>query len=111
MTPESTTPLLKCESSLMKTSAYVAVIEKKVVKDLKKIEPKQREIILSWIGNVLDGCKDPFAISGAKRLEGVESGIRYRVGRYRILARIDNTKIIISVFRVSHRKDVYRNIT
>lgn len=95
----------------MKSKRYSAVIEKKVAKDLRKIEPKQREIILSWIENVLDGCTDPYEISGALKLEGIENGVRYRIGKYRLLARVDNTRIIVTVFRAGHRKDVYRNIT
>lgn len=95
----------------MKDKVYRAVIEKKVAKDLRKIEPKQREIILSWIENILDGCVDPYELSGALKLEGVENGVRYRVGKYRLLARVDGIRVIVTVFRVGHRKDVYRNIT
>ncbi|MDR1185092.1 MAG: type II toxin-antitoxin system RelE/ParE family toxin [Coriobacteriales bacterium] len=95
----------------MKSNAYTVVIEKKVAKELRKIEQKQQEIILSWIENILDGCADPYDISGAKRLQGIENGVRYRIGKYRILARIDNTRIVISVFRIGHRNDVYRNVT
>lgn len=95
----------------MTGSTYRVVLEKKVAKDLRKIGPKQREIILSWIENVLDGCVDPYGISGTKKLEGVENGVRYRIGKYRILARIDNARIIITVFRVGHRNDVYQNIS
>jgi mRNA interferase RelE/StbE len=94
----------------MINSVYSVVIEKKVAKDLRKIGPKQREIILSWIEHVLDGCADPYGISGAKKLMGVDNGVRYRIGRYRILARIDDGRIVVFIFRIGHRNDVYRNV-
>lgn len=94
----------------MKDKIYRAVIEKKVAKDLRKIEPKQREIVLSWIDKTLDGCTDPYGIPGAKKLLDVERGVRYRVGKYRILARVDDDQVVVVVFRVGHRGSVYQNL-
>lgn len=33
---------------------------------------------------------------------------RYRVGNYRILCLIQNDTLIIEVFSIGHRKDIYR---
>lgn len=94
----------------MKPKAYRVVIEKKVAKDIKRIEPKQREIILSWIEKSLEGCSNPFNLPNAKKLEGINNGVRYRIGKYRILAVIDIDQIVILVFRIKHRNSVYQNI-
>ena len=38
------------------------------------------------------------------------SGWRWRVGVYRILARIEDGKAVIEVVRVGHRQSVYKNM-
>ena len=45
--------------------------------------------------------------SGCKKLVG-EDGYRVRVGEYRILYRIDEPSKRVYLYRVKHRKDVYR---
>jgi mRNA interferase RelE/StbE len=44
---------------------------------------------------------------GAKKLAGIE-GYRVRVGDYRILYRINDESRLIVVYRVKHRREVYR---
>ena len=46
---------------------------------------------------------------GALKLKGKEGeGWRVRVGDYRILYTIDTNQGIIKVYRIGHRRDVYR---
>ena len=45
---------------------------------------------------------------GAKKLVGKDAGWRIRVGDYRVLYDIADTVRIVSVFRVRHRREVYR---
>mgnify|MGYP000861939356 CR=1 FL=1 len=44
-----------------------------------------------------------------KELQG-EEGYRARVGNYRILYTIDNGAVVVEVFRVGHRREVYRGL-
>ena len=44
---------------------------------------------------------------GAKKLKG-ETGFRVRVGDYRILYEINDEVRTITIYRVKHRRDVYR---
>ncbi|WP_363187017.1 type II toxin-antitoxin system RelE/ParE family toxin [Rothia sp. HMSC072B04] len=44
-----------------------------------------------------------------KKLQG-EEGYRARVGNYRILYTIDNGAVVVEVFRVGHRREVYRGL-
>ena len=39
-----------------------------------------------------------------------EEGYRARVGNYRILYTIDNGEVVVEVFRVGHRREVYRGL-
>ena len=45
---------------------------------------------------------------GCKKLVDSKSRWRIRVGDYRILYEIDNQADIVTVFRVAHRKEIYR---
>ena len=67
---------------------------KAATKQLLSIPKKQRLIILSWVQEHLD----------------TDSGWRWRVGVYRILARIEDGKAVIEVVRVGHRQGVYKNM-
>ncbi len=48
---------------------------------------------------------DPFR--AARKLEGIE-GYRVRVGDYRILYTVDESVGVVLVWRVGHRREVYR---
>jgi mRNA interferase RelE/StbE len=45
---------------------------------------------------------------GATKLEGIEEAYRIRVGDYRVLYRIQDRVLTVTVVRVGHRRDVYR---
>jgi mRNA interferase RelE/StbE len=66
--------------------------------------------VLQRISDYLDGVvasQDPY--SRGKPLVGNRSGFwRYRVGDYRILARIYDSAFIVVAVEVGHRKEVYR---
>ena len=79
---------------------------KAATKQLLSIPKKQRLIILSWVQEHLDGCEDPRRAPNGKQLQGTDSGWRWRIGVYRILARIEDGKAIIEVVRVGHRQSV-----
>lgn len=64
-------------------------------------------LITSWIGKHLDGTDD-LRIYG-KGLSGNHSGEwRYRVGDYRILCIIKDDVLVVEVFSIGHRSDVYK---
>ena len=77
---------------------------KAATKQLLSIPKKQRLIILSWVQEHLDGCEDPRRAPNGKQLQGTDSGWRWRVGVYRILARIEDGKAVIEVVRVATAK-------
>ncbi len=45
---------------------------------------------------------------GAKKLVGRQLDWRIRVGNYRILYEVDDEASIITVWRIAHRREVYR---
>ena len=77
------------------------------LKDLKKMDRHTAALILGWIRKNLENCENP-RLHG-KGLTANRSGEwRYRIGDYRILAKIDDTKITIFIVNVGHRREIYK---
>lgn len=79
----------------------------RAAKQLLRIPKKQRLMIIEWVKTVLEVADNPKQIDGIKRLQGTESGWRYRVGSYRLLASIIDDEVLIEIVRVGHRQGVY----
>ena len=45
---------------------------------------------------------------GSKKLTGRENEWRLRVGAYRVLYEIDDKAEVVRIFRIRHRREVYR---
>ena len=77
-------------------------IRKSAIRDLKKIDGKNKEKINSGISELQ---KFP-EVSGVKKLTNFEPSYRLRVGDYRIL--FDVSENMIEIGRILHRKDSYK---
>ena len=78
---------------------------KAAFKQLKKMDKKIASFIISYIEDKLVDCDNP-RIYG-KALQGNLNDMwRYRVGDYRILAKIEDDMVVIIVIEVGHRKDI-----
>ena len=78
-----------------------------VFKTLEKMDKFTRRILVEWIEKNLVDCENP-RIHG-KALSANRMGQwRYRVGDYRIIAKIEDDKLIILVNAIGHRKDIYK---
>lgn len=80
----------------------------KARKQLKKLDPNQRRLLLAWIDKNLQNCDDP-RIHGKALKENLAGCWRYRFGDYRILCDIQDNELIILALNIEHRSTVYRN--
>ncbi|MDP1676858.1 MAG: type II toxin-antitoxin system RelE/ParE family toxin [Bacteroidota bacterium] len=83
--------------------AYTINIKPSAQKDLDALPDKEAFKILSRIAQLES---DPRPI-GIQKLHHKE-GYRIRSGNYRILYEIDDKKESILIYRIKHRKEVYR---
>lgn len=86
---------------------YIVEYTKVAVNQLKKMDKKIAAFILSYIEEKLVDC-DNSRVFGKALQENLNDKWRYRVGDYRILAKIEDEKIVITVVEVGHRKDIYK---
>lgn len=86
---------------------YHVEFSKRALKDIKKLDKATAALILGWIRKSLEGCENPRA--HGKGLTANHSGEwRYRVGDYRLLAEIQDGKLVIIMLTVGHRSEVYK---
>jgi len=82
------------------------ILTETVKKQLKKLDAAISKRVLDYLEQIelLDNPR-----SRGKALTSNLSGLwRYRVGDYRILCRIRDDKLIITVIEIAHRSTVYR---
>ena len=85
---------------------YTVEYTPQAVRELKKLDKHTRALIIGWIEKNLVGCENPR--QHGKGLTANRSGQwRYRVGDYRLLAEIQDNKIVILILSVGHRSIVY----
>lgn len=88
-------------------AGYCVNYTPQAIKQLFKLDKHTRKIIYAWIDKNLHGCDNPR--QHGKPLSANRSGQwRYRVGDYRILAQIEDDKIVILILSVGHRSEIYR---
>ena len=76
-------------------------------KELKKLDKQTVRIIKNWIVKNLVCVENPMVKGRA--LKGNLEGIwRYRVGDYRLFARIEDDTMIIFLIDIGHRREIYR---
>lgn len=82
---------------------YSISIKQSAAKALTKIPPPDRARVIETIDGL---CDNPFAGSA---LKGEFSGLRrVRVGAYRVVYEVQDTRLVILVVRIGHRREVYR---
>lgn len=75
-------------------------------RQLKKLDKPTAAFLTGWMRKNLDGCSDPR--QHGKGLTSNRSGQwRYRVGDYRLIAQIENSRIVILILSIGHRRDIY----
>lgn len=85
---------------------YHVELTKRAIKDLKKLDKHTASLITGWLRKNLEGCENPR--QHGKSLTANRSGQwRYRIGDYRIIADIQDDKILILVLNIGHRREIY----
>lgn len=82
---------------------YKIIITHTAEKCLNKLAKRNYDLVVRVIYSLADNPYQP----GIKKLQGLEGIYRVRAGKYRILYRISNGELTVTVIKIGDRKDVY----
>jgi mRNA interferase RelE/StbE len=84
-------------------SRYSVELTSAAAKQVRKLDGAARARVLRALAQLADEPRP----SGVKKLVGTDNAWRIRVGDYRVIYEINDGVVVVVVFRVAHRRDVY----
>jgi mRNA interferase RelE/StbE len=82
---------------------YKIIIPEHTFKELSKIDKPNQQLVFNKIKDLESGI-----FTGDKPLKGKHQGkFRKRAGNYRIIYLKENNILLITVIRITHRKEIY----
>lgn len=85
---------------------YTLIVEKAVTKFIKKQDANTRKRLRNAILSIHD---NPYDTSNLERMEGYINTYRKRVGKYRIVYKVENDELIVHVVDAGLRGNIYNN--
>lgn len=86
-------------------SAWTVEFTTAAARQVRKLDPVARRRVLTAISAL---ALEPRP-AGVKKLAGTDHGWRLRTGDYRVLYEIHGDQVLVLVFRVGHRREVYED--
>lgn len=86
-------------------SQYRVEVARRAIKSIAGLPRKEQRRIQAAIDLLAEEPRPPSCVA----LSGEESVYLVRIGDYRILYEVIDTRLVIQVIRVGHRRDVYRS--
>ena len=83
---------------------YRLEVKDKAVKELSRVRPDVGRRLLQSIESLASAPRP----RQSHKLSESESSYRLRVGDYRVLYQVDDEAKLVTVFKVGHRREVYR---
>ncbi len=84
--------------------SYQIILKKRAQKELSSLPMRN----ITQIASVIDKLSRNPRPEGFKKLTGQKGWWRIRIGNYRILYSINDLEELITIFRIGHRKDIYK---
>ena len=84
---------------------YSLSIKPSAAKELEAVGTKADRVRI--VGKIQALANNPRP-NGAEKLAGFDDRYRVRQGHYRVVYQIDDSASAVTIYKVGHRKDVYR---
>lgn len=85
---------------------YVVTLTRRVEREIRKLSPA----VQIWILDVLEALALDPRPHGVKKLAGFNDVWRLRAGDYRVIYRVSDEELVVTVVRAGHRREVYRRL-
>ena len=83
---------------------FEVLLERRAEKDLRRLPQSVHDRIVRAMNALSRNPRPP----GCRKLTGSENDWRVRVGDYRVIYEIADAVKVVRVYRVRHRREVYR---
>ncbi len=88
--------------------AWQIEFDESAKKELAKLERQVARRLIDFLKNRVLKLRDPRSVGQALRGSTLGEFWKYRVGDFRIIASIQDDRMIVLVLRVGNRNDIYR---
>ena len=88
--------------------AWQIEIDQAAKKELGKLDPQVARRVIQLLRTKLQSVNDPRSMGQALKGSVLGDFWKYRLGDIRIIARIEDDRLVILVLRVGNRKEIYR---
>jgi len=76
---------------------------------LRRLEKSDRQAAGRVIA-ALEGMETEPRPAGASALVGYPSALRIRVGDWRVVYRVEDSRLLVLVLQIGHRREIYRDL-
>ena len=88
--------------------AWQIEIDEAAKKELGKLDPQVARRVIQFLSTRLQSVKDPRSMGQALKGSTLGNFWKYRLGDIRIIASIEDDRLVILVLRVGNRKEINR---
>jgi mRNA interferase RelE/StbE len=88
--------------------AWKIEFERAAARELTKLDSQAASRVLRFLRDRVAPLDDPRSLGQALKGDRFGELWRYRMGDYRIVARIADFEALILVLRIGHRREIYR---
>ena len=88
--------------------AWTIELDHAAVRDLRKLDRQTARRILAFLHGRVGVLDDPRSIGEALKGSRLGEFWKYRVGDYRVIARVEDSAVRVLVVRIGNRRHVYR---
>ena len=88
--------------------AWQIEFDESAKKELAKLDRQVARRLIDFLKNRVQDRRDPRSVGQALRGSTLGEFWKYRVGDFRIIASIQDDRMIVLVLRVGNRSDIYR---
>lgn len=88
--------------------AWRIELDPAAARELDKLDPQAARRILKFLSERVAPLSNPRSLGEALKDSKLGEFWKYRVGEFRIIASIEDRRLLILVVRIGNRRDVYR---
>ena len=100
-------PLSRLSCTPIRGLRWTVELAPKAQKQLRALGHSERIRILKFLRERVEVHPDPVQLAKPLRGERYKGFCRFRVGDYRILARVERERAVVLAIEIGHRRDVY----